>query len=48
MEFDLAYIKEHAAGIETPIIITNLAEQQTIEVTGSGHVKGGESCFIVK
>lgn len=48
MEFDLSYIKEHAAGIETPFIITNLAEQQTIKVTGSGHVENGQSCFIVK
>ena len=48
MEFDLAYIKEHAAGIETPVIITNLAEQQTIQVTGNGLVEGGQSCFIVK
>ena len=48
MEFDLAYIKEHAAGIETPFIITNLADQQTIEITGSGHVANGQSCFIVK
>ncbi len=48
MEVDLAYIKEHAAGIETPFIITNLAEQQTIKVTGSGRLENGQSCFIVK
>lgn len=47
MEFDLDYIKEHATGIETPFLITNLEESQKINMTGNKHVEVGESCFIV-
>ena len=48
MEFDLPYIKEHANGIETPFLITNLEENQRIEVTASGQVSPSNQCFVVK
>lgn len=47
MEFDLDYIKEHATGIETPFVITNMEESQKINMTGNKTVDVGESCFIV-
>ena len=48
MQFDLEFIREHATGIETPFIITNLAEQQKVEAINSGDVTQGDECFSVK
>ena len=48
MQFDLEFIREHATGIETPFIITNMAADQTIEVIMEGDSEVGKECFAVK
>ncbi len=48
MKVDLEYIKNNAAGIETPFIITNLEEGQSVVITNVGLLDRGESCFNVQ
>lgn len=48
MQFDLEFIREHATGIDTPFIITNLAAQQAIDEVNAGEVAQGDNCFRVK
>lgn len=48
MQFDLEFIREHATGIDTPFIITNLAAQQAIDEVNAGEVAHGDNCFRVK
>ncbi|MFC7064215.1 glucose-specific PTS transporter subunit IIBC [Halobacillus seohaensis] len=38
MEVDLNYVSEHATSIITPIVFTNLEEDQKVEVTAAGEV----------
>lgn len=48
MEFDLEYIRENAADIATPFVITNLAEGQTVEMLVSGDVEAVTDVMAVK
>ena len=48
MQFDLEFIRNNAAGIETPFIITNLAGQQSIRVVKAGEQENGADCFVVE
>jgi len=48
MQFDLEFIREHATGIETPFIITNMSANQTIELINEGDCEAGKECFAVK
>lgn len=41
MEFDLEYIREHAASTATPFIFTNLSDGQTVSVLANGEVQVG-------
>ncbi len=46
LKVDLAYVKEHAPSIITPIVFTNLKEGETIQIDKNGNVKSGEKDVI--
>ncbi|MNO58668.1 PTS system glucose-specific EIICBA component [compost metagenome] len=46
MEVDLAYVKEHAPSIISPIIFSNLPEGAVVELKKSGDLKSGEGNII--
>lgn len=46
MEVDIAYVKEHAPSIISPIIFSNLPEGSVVELKKSGTLKSGESNII--
>lgn len=46
MEVDLAYVKEHAPSIISPIIFSNLPEGSVVELKKSGTLKSGEDNII--
>lgn len=46
MEVDIAYVKEHAPSIISPIIFSNLPEGAVVELKKSGTLKSGESNII--
>lgn len=48
MEFDLEYIREHAADTATPFVITNLADNQTISILETGEVEVNTDIMEVK
>lgn len=48
MQFDLEFIREHATSIDTPFIITNLADQQKIQNIQTGIHNVGEHCFTIE
>ncbi|SDF95448.1 PTS system D-glucose-specific IIA component, Glc family /PTS system D-glucose-specific IIB component, Glc family /PTS system D-glucose-specific IIC component, Glc family [Fontibacillus panacisegetis] len=46
MEVDIAYVKEHAPSIISPIIFSNLPEGSVVELKKSGTLKSGEDNII--
>ena len=48
MELDLAYLKEHAPSLCSPILCTSLEDNQRIRVLAAGEVKAGEPLFVVE
>ncbi len=48
IKYDLKYISENAKSTRTPIIITNMEEDEAIEIIASGDVKVGEPLMRVK
>ncbi|UOQ92613.1 glucose-specific PTS transporter subunit IIBC [Halobacillus shinanisalinarum] len=46
MEVDLEYVKENAPSIVTPIVFTNLGEDQSVEVKATGEVKHNDPDII--
>ncbi len=46
MEVDLDYVKAHAPSIVTPIVFTNLSEDQSVELKATGEVKRNEPDII--
>ncbi|SET19621.1 PTS transporter subunit IIABC [[Clostridium] polysaccharolyticum] len=48
MEFDLEYIREHAADTATPFIITNLADNQSLSILKIGEVDVDTDIIEVK
>ena len=48
MEFDLEFIRENATDIATPVIVTNLPDNQTIEMMQSDTINVGDALFKVK
>ena len=48
MELDLAYLKEHAPSIVTPVVCTELAENQHIRLLTQASVKAGDPLFAVE
>ena len=48
MELDLSYLKEHAPSIVTPVICTELAENQHIRLLTQVSVKAGDPLFAIE
>lgn len=48
MELDLAYLKSHAPSIATPVLCTELEENQSIRLLKEGSIKAGEQLFAVE
>lgn len=48
MEFDIEYIREHAADIATPFIITNLSDGQKINILNTGDIEVNKEVMEVK
>ena len=48
MELDLTYLKEHAPSIVTPVVCTELAENQHIRMLTQASVKAGDPLFAVE
>lgn len=47
MKIDVEYLKENAASLVSPIICTDLGENQKIRVLKAGEIKAGEELFAV-
>ncbi len=47
MKVDLAYVKKHAPSLATPILCTELADNQKIRLLADGAVKTGEPLFVI-
>ena len=48
MELDLAYLKEHAPSVVTPVVCTELTENQHIRLLTQASVKAGDPLFAVE
>lgn len=46
LKVDIAFVKENAPSIITPIVFTNLQEGQQVEIKKQGNVKKGETNVI--
>ena len=47
MKVDLAYLKEHAPSLATPVLCTELEDNQKIRLIANGPVKMGEPLFAI-
>ncbi len=47
LKVDLAYIKEHAPSIATPVLCTELEDNQKIRLLAKGAVKAGDALFAI-
>ena len=47
MKLDLAYIREHAPSLVSPVICTELEDNQSIRLIAEGEVKAGEDLFAI-
>lgn len=47
LELDLAYLKEHAPSIATPILCTELEDNQKIRLLKDGEIEAGEELFAI-
>lgn len=48
MELDLVYLKEHATSVVTPVVCTELTENQHIRLLTQASVKAGDPLFAVE
>ena len=48
MELDFAYLKEHATSVVTPVVCTELSENQHIRLLTQASVKAGDPLFAVE
>lgn len=48
MELDLAYLNAHAPSVATPVLCTELEENQRIRLIKEGSIKAGEELFAVE
>lgn len=48
MELDLAYLKEHAPSLCSPVLCTSLENNQQVQLLAFGEVKAGEPLFAVE
>ena len=47
MKLDLEFIKSHAPSLASPILCTELSENQKIRLLKTGSIKAGEALFAV-
>lgn len=47
MKLDLAYLTEHAPSLASPVLCTELSENQKIRLLKSGSIRAGEALFAV-
>ncbi len=47
MELDLAYLKAHTPSITSPILCTELEDNQKIRLLKEGHIQAGEGLFAI-
>jgi PTS system D-glucosamine-specific IIC component len=47
MKLDLAYLKEHAPSVTSPVLCTELEDNQKIRLLKEGEIKAGEQLFAV-
>ena len=47
MKLDLSYLKEHAPSLASPLLCTELSENQKIRLIKSGTIKAGEALFAI-
>lgn len=47
LKLDLAYLKEHAPSIVSPILCTELEDNQKIHLLKEGNIKAGEALFAI-
>lgn len=47
MKMDLAYLNEHAPSMVSPILCTELADNQSVRLLANGPIKAGEPLFAV-
>jgi len=47
MKLDLAYLKEHAPSLASPVLCTELSENQKIRLLKSGNIRAGEALFAI-
>lgn len=47
MELDLAYLKEHASSVVTPVVCTELAEDQQVRLCADSYVEAGAPLFVI-
>ena len=47
MKLDLAYLKEHAPSLASPVLCTELAENQKIRLLKTGSIKAGEALYAI-
>lgn len=47
MKLDRDYIKSHAPSLVSPILCTDLSDNQKIRVVKTGKIKAGEDLFAV-
>ena len=48
LKMDLDYIKEHATSIVSPIVCTELDNNQKVQLFREGYVKAGEPLFVIQ
>ncbi|MEI3229197.1 MAG: glucose PTS transporter subunit IIA [Lachnospiraceae bacterium] len=48
MRFDLAYLKEHAKSLVSPVVCSGLEENQKINLLKKGEIKAGEPLFEIR
>lgn len=47
MKLDLAYLAEHAPSLASPVLCTELSENQKIRLLKSGNIQAGEALFAI-
>ena len=47
IKVDTAYVKAHAPSLVTPVLCTELSEQQKIRLLKEGPIKAGEDLFAI-
>ncbi|KAI4452670.1 PTS system glucose-specific EIICBA component [Eubacterium plexicaudatum ASF492] len=47
MKLDLAYLKEHAPSLASPVLCTELSDNQKIRLLKSGNIQAGEALFAI-